>query len=90
MIVVADELNVSARLSCGLALVAYMKTAEVLGLSQDLAGCLEPSHKVGPFGGYVQATDNPRELANASGASRCSTCLETGEQIKKRKKRPKL
>jgi hypothetical protein len=65
MIVVADELNVSARLSCGLALVAYMKTAEVLGLSQDLARCLEPSHKVGPFGGYVQATDNPRELANA-------------------------
>ena len=65
LIVVADELNVSARLSCGLALVAYMKTAEVLSLSQDLSGCLEPSHKVGPFGGYVQATDNPRELANA-------------------------
>jgi len=66
MIVVHDELNVSARLACGLALVAYIKTAEVLGLdSQDLSGCLEPVHKLCPWGGYVQSTENPRELASA-------------------------
>jgi hypothetical protein len=66
LIIVSDELNTSARLACGLALAAYFKTAEVLGLdNQDLSGCLEPVHKVTPFGGYVQAKDNPKELSNA-------------------------
>lgn len=63
---VSDELNVSPRLACGLALVAYMKAAEVLGLPpQDYSGCLEPMHKVSPYGGYVSLKDNPKELSAA-------------------------
>jgi hypothetical protein len=66
LIVVSDELNTSARLSCGLALTAYLRTAEVLGLeSPDLSSCLEPVHKVTPFGGYIQGKDNPQDLITA-------------------------